>query len=100
MAKKRTRLHIETHRITTIRINERSTWGYCQLCKIDVAAYKPLHAAAILQISVEDVYELANADKIHTVENKRNILLFCGNSLENLKQASGLPVKTPKRQSE
>ena len=79
--KRKTRLTIETERVTVIRRSTIGCRARCVACGGAASLVPVEEAAALARVSVRAIYRLVEADHLHFTETAGEDLLVCLNSL-------------------
>jgi hypothetical protein len=99
--KKRTKLTIETEHLLIIRGGSSYQCAKCEACGEVVPLITVDEAAMLAQVGSRAIYRLVEAEKIHFIETRNELLLICFNSLcRGLSQADTWIIDgtSPKRE--
>jgi hypothetical protein len=84
MAKRRTEITIETHRVTAIHARQGAARAWCEACGANVQMVTPEAAAVLARIRPRAIYRRVEAGEVHFVETAGGWLLVCLNSIGEL----------------
>ena len=79
--KRKTRLTIETERVTIIRRGRVVHQATCEACGEVVPLVTVEEAAAMARVSMRTIYQLIVTDQLHCTETAEGIVLVCFTSL-------------------
>ena len=78
--KKKTKLTIETERLLIIREGSPYQCAKCEACADVVPLITVDDAAMLAQVGSRAIYRLVEAEKLHFIETRNELLLICFNS--------------------
>ena len=81
MGKKRREIIIETERILFISSRSASSFLWCTPCARRVLMLTVEEAAAVMRVSVEEIFRKLEAQQLHSVQLPGSRLRICPNSL-------------------
>ena len=76
---RRTRIKLETHELTTIRISRKARF-FCGECLTQTDFLSVGQTAKILSVSEKTIFRLAEIEQIHSTETSNGQLLICADS--------------------
>jgi hypothetical protein len=79
--KKRLKMKITTVRERMVKMPEAVVRAHCLACNLEVEMLTNVHAARVLQVSIEELGHLITTGQVHTIETISGNLLICKNSL-------------------
>ena len=84
MAKRTTRVTVETHRLIVLRAREHAAIMWCAACGAETQAVTVGQAARICAVTQRTIFRLVEADRLHFHDMPAGELLICAESLFRL----------------
>ncbi|HEX5705958.1 MAG TPA: hypothetical protein VFX96_01585 [Pyrinomonadaceae bacterium] len=84
MAKRTTRITVETRSLTVLRARGSASFMRCEACGAETLMLAVEEAAALSSASHRDIFRLVEGRRVHYAETAAGRLLICAESLRRL----------------
>jgi hypothetical protein len=79
-ATRRIKIRLEKHELTIVRMGRRQRF-FCAICRAETLHLTVTQTAVVLTISEMNVFRLAVAEQIHSIETREGKLMICADSI-------------------